>query len=121
MAFEIVEQLGWRSPDHIVMPAAGGTLSSRVHKGLIELARVKLAETDHTKIHVAQPKGCAPIAEAILANDPNIHAYTPLLHSPYGLAPQRTGSTAPKNPTGNPKPTQPIMGPTDLHRLLDLS
>ena len=36
-AFETVEQLDWHSPDHIVIPAAGGTLSSRVHKGLNEL------------------------------------------------------------------------------------
>ena len=45
-AFEIVEQLGWTSPEHIVSPAAGGTLSSRMHKGLIELQRMGLAETD---------------------------------------------------------------------------
>ena len=31
MAFEIVEQLGWRAPDHIVSATAGGTLSSRLH------------------------------------------------------------------------------------------
>jgi len=31
-AFEIVEQLGWEAPDHIVTAAAGGTLSSRLHK-----------------------------------------------------------------------------------------
>ena len=37
MAFEVVEQLGWAAPDHFVIPAAGGTLSSRVHKGLNEL------------------------------------------------------------------------------------
>ncbi len=35
----------WRSPDHFVIPAAGGTLSSRVHKGLDELEMVGLAET----------------------------------------------------------------------------
>ena len=45
LAYEVVEQLDWRSPDHIVMPAAGGTLSSRVHKGLDELEMVGLAET----------------------------------------------------------------------------
>ena len=45
MAFEVVEQLGWDSPDHFVIPAAGGTLSSRVHKGLNELEIVGLAET----------------------------------------------------------------------------
>jgi threonine synthase len=65
MAFEVVEQLDWVSPDHFVIPAAGGTLSSRVHKGLRELETVGLAETAATKIHIAQPDGCAPIATAI--------------------------------------------------------
>lgn len=77
MAFEIVEQLGWRAPDHIVTPAAGGTLSSRLHKGLIEMETVGLAQTGQTKIHIAQPEGCAPIASAILAHDSEIHACTP--------------------------------------------
>ena len=45
-AFEIVEQLDWHAPDHIVTPAAGGTLSSRLHKGLGELQLLGLAETD---------------------------------------------------------------------------
>jgi threonine synthase len=66
MAFEVVEDLGWRSPDHFVIPAAGGTLSSRVHKGLEELERVGLAATAETKINVAQAGGCDPIATAIL-------------------------------------------------------
>src|SRR3954452_8469181 len=56
-AFEIVEQLDWRSPEHIVSPAAGGTLSSRVHKGLTELQLLGLAETAATAIHIAQPSG----------------------------------------------------------------
>jgi threonine synthase len=77
VAYEIVEQLGWQAPDHIVIPAAGGTLSSRVHKGLRELATVELAETDQTRIHIAQPEGCAPIATAILAKEPEITACTP--------------------------------------------
>jgi threonine synthase len=66
MAFEVVEQLGWASPDHFVIPAAGGTLSSRVHKGLNELETVGLAETGATKINIAQPAGCGPIVGAIL-------------------------------------------------------
>jgi threonine synthase len=65
MAFEVVEQLGWESPDHWVIPAAGGTLSSRVHKGLNELEMVGLAETSQTKINIAQAGGCSPIATAI--------------------------------------------------------
>jgi threonine synthase len=66
MAFEVVEELGWTSPDHWVIPAAGGTLSSRVHKGLNELEIVGLAETSGTRINIAQAGGCDPIATAIL-------------------------------------------------------
>jgi threonine synthase len=66
VAFETVEEMGWQSPDHFVIPAAGGTLSSRVHKGLNELEMVGLAETSATKINIAQAGGCNPIATAIL-------------------------------------------------------
>jgi threonine synthase len=65
MAFEVVEELGWKAPDHFVIPAAGGTLSSRVHKGLVELEKVGLAETAAAKIDIAQASGCTPIATAI--------------------------------------------------------
>jgi threonine synthase len=77
MAFEIVEQLGWKAPDNIVSATAGGTLSSRLHKGLIELERVGLAQTGATKMHIAQPAGCSPIASAIAAKDTEIHPCTP--------------------------------------------
>jgi threonine synthase len=76
-AFEIVEQLDWHSPEHIVSPAAGGTLSSRMHKGLIELELLGLAETDATAIHIAQPSGCNPIASAILAEEAEVHPVMP--------------------------------------------
>jgi threonine synthase len=76
-AFEIVEQLGWQAPDHIVTAAAGGTLSSRIHKGLGELSLLGLADTDATRIHIAQPSGCNPIASAILAEEAEIVAVTP--------------------------------------------
>lgn len=66
MAFEVVEELDWVSPDHFVIPAAGGTLSSRVHKGLNELETVGLAQTAATKINIGQASGCGPIASAIL-------------------------------------------------------
>jgi threonine synthase len=77
MAFEIVEQLGWRAPDHIVSATAGGTLSSRLHKGLIELEKVGLAQTSAVKMHIAQPAGCSPIAGAIMAGDDEIHPCRP--------------------------------------------
>jgi threonine synthase len=77
MAFEVVEQLDWISPDHFVIPAAGGTLSSRVHKGLGEMETVGMAETAATKIHVAQAEGCGPIATAILDGTGEIESQRP--------------------------------------------
>jgi len=77
MAYEVVEQLDWESPDHFVIPAAGGTLSSRVHKGLEEMEKVQMAETAATKIHVAQPQGCGPIATAVLDGSGKIEAQKP--------------------------------------------
>jgi len=72
LAFEVVEQLDWEAPDHIVMPAAGGTLSSRVHKGLNEMETVGLAQTARTRLHVGQPTGCSPISTAIVENSAEI-------------------------------------------------
>ena len=65
------------------MPAAGGTLSSRVHKGLVELEAVGLSETSATKLHIGQPSGCSPIAIAITGDDPKIVPQVPetLAHS----------------------------------------
>jgi threonine synthase len=83
VAFEIVEELGWRAPDHIVMPAAGGTLSSRVHKGLRELDMVGLGKTEATKLHVGQPTGCSPIVTSIAQGGAEIVPQEPetLAHS----------------------------------------
>jgi threonine synthase len=77
MAFEVVEQLEWEAPDHFVIPAAGGTLSSRVHKGLGEMETVGMAETAATKIHIAQPEGCGPIATAVLDGSGEIEPQRP--------------------------------------------
>lgn len=77
VAFETCEQLGWRAPEHFVMPAAGGTLSSRVHKGLGELEKVGLAETAQTKVHIAQAEGCGPIATAVLDGSGEISPQRP--------------------------------------------
>jgi len=77
MAFEVVEEMGWQPPDHFVIPAAGGTLSSRVHKGLVELEKVGLAETAGSKINIAQASGCSPISTAITAGGAEISPQTP--------------------------------------------
>ena len=77
VAYEVVEQLEWAAPDHFVIPAAGGTLSSRVHKGLNELEMVGLAETSGTKINVAQAEGCNPIVTAILDGSGEVKPQAP--------------------------------------------
>jgi len=64
LAFEIVEQLGWQAPDHIVAPIASGSLYTKIGKGLRELVDVGLLEEQGTRIHGAQGDGCAPVAEA---------------------------------------------------------
>jgi threonine synthase len=65
MGFEIVEQLGWRYPDHIVSPVAGGTLLPRIYKGLREMKEVGLVSGTLPKIHAAQPAGSAPVIRAL--------------------------------------------------------
>ena len=65
MGFEIVEQLGWRYPQHIVSPVAGGTLLPRIARGLREMKQVGLVEGTMPKIHAAQAAGCAPVINAL--------------------------------------------------------
>jgi threonine synthase len=65
--FEIAEQLGWRFPDHIVSPVAGGTLLPRIFKGLREFRDVGLVDGVMPKIHAAQPQGSAPVIRALEA------------------------------------------------------
>jgi threonine synthase len=69
MGFEIAEQLGWRYPDHIVSPVAGGTLLPRIYKGLREFKEVGLVDGDLPKIHAAQPSGSAPVVRALDRGD----------------------------------------------------
>ena len=65
MGFEIVEQLGWRYPDHLVSPVAGGTLLPRIARGLRELKQIGLVDGELPKIHAAQAAGCAPVVQAL--------------------------------------------------------
>jgi len=67
--YEIAEQLGWRAPDHVIVPCAGGSLISKIYKGLNELDRLKLIDGGvPTKMYAAQAKGCSPITTAIKTN-----------------------------------------------------
>lgn len=64
-AFEIAEQLGWRLPEHIVVPMAGGSLITKIWKALKEFEKLGFVEKVKTRVHGAQASGCAPIVEAV--------------------------------------------------------
>ena len=63
--FEIVEQLGWRFPRHVVSPVAGGTLLPRIGRGFDELRDAGLVDGELPRIHAAQAAGCAPVIQAL--------------------------------------------------------
>ena len=64
VAFEIAEQLGWRLPDNVVVPMAGGAQLTRIAKGFSELVALGLVEDRPVRIFGAQARGCSPITTA---------------------------------------------------------
>ncbi len=64
LGYEVAEQLGWRTPAHVVVPAASGAMFTKIWKGFNEFADLGLVGPVHTRMHLAQARGCAPIAEA---------------------------------------------------------
>ncbi|MGF1580612.1 MAG: threonine synthase [Gemmataceae bacterium] len=65
MGYEIAEQLGWRVPQHVVVPMAGGSLIGKIHKAFGELKKLGFVESDDCKIYGAQASGCNPISNAV--------------------------------------------------------
>ncbi len=66
IGYEIAEQLGWRAPEHVIVPVASGSLFTKVYKGLNEFAQLGIIDSANTKMHIAQPFGCSPVATAFL-------------------------------------------------------
>ena len=64
MGFEIAEQLGWRLPQHTVIPMASGSLLTKIHKAYKEFIELGLVEKSAFSVHGAQASGCGPIADA---------------------------------------------------------
>jgi threonine synthase len=64
LAFEVAEQLGWRAPDHVIVPIASGSQLTKVAKGFGELVKVGLIEPSHVRVSGAQAAGCSPVATA---------------------------------------------------------
>jgi len=65
LGFEIVEQLGWKTPHNIVVPNASGSLMTKIWKAFKELEKIGLVPPVKTRVFAAQATGCNPIAAAI--------------------------------------------------------
>jgi threonine synthase len=65
VGFEIAEQLGWRTPEHVVCCMAGGSLIGKIAKAFDELHKVGLTAAPSCKFHGAQASGCNPISDAV--------------------------------------------------------
>ncbi len=67
LAFEVAEQLGWKSPGQVVVPVASGSLLTKIWKGTQELAKVGLIESKPMRVFGAQAEGCSPVTTAYKA------------------------------------------------------
>ncbi|HEY4482369.1 MAG TPA: threonine synthase [Candidatus Brocadiaceae bacterium] len=65
--YEILEQLGWKAPKHIVVPMAGGSLITKIEKAIKEFVKLGLIDSADTKLHGAQATGSSPITTAVKA------------------------------------------------------
>ena len=65
MGFEIAEDLGWRAPDHVVAPMAGGSLIGKIYKAFKEWEALGLIGPVSTRMFGAQATGCNPISHAV--------------------------------------------------------
>ena len=87
--YEIAEQLGWRLPDNIVCPMAGGSLIRKIKKAFAELVALGLVEDKPVKFFGAQATGCSPISRSVREGSDDI-------------IPQRPNTIARSLAIGNP-------------------
>jgi threonine synthase len=87
--YEIAEQLGWRLPDNVVCPMAGGSLIRKLKKAFSELVALGLVEDKLVKFFGAQATGCSPIAVSVREGSDDI-------------IPQRPNTIARSLAIGNP-------------------
>jgi threonine synthase len=66
LGFETAEQLGWRLPDHVVVPIASGALLTKIHRAFSELIAIGAVEEKPYRVSGAQAEGCRPVAQAFL-------------------------------------------------------
>ena len=77
VGYEIAEQLGWRLPDNVVCPMAGGSLIVKIKKAFEELIHLGLVEPRPVKFFGAQATGCSPISTAVKLGNVDIEPQKP--------------------------------------------
>ena len=64
LGYEVAEQLGWKAPDHTVVPVASGSMFTKIWKGFKEFEKLGLIGEVKTHMHMAQALGCSPVVTA---------------------------------------------------------
>ncbi len=64
LGYEVAEQLGWRTPDHCIVPVASGSMFTKIWKAFNEFHTLGFVDKPHTRMHVAQAEGSSPVATA---------------------------------------------------------
>jgi threonine synthase len=77
VGYEIAEQLGWRLPDNVVVPMAGGSLITKICKAFKELIALDLVDAKDVKFFGAQATGCSPISTAVKNRSEEIQPQKP--------------------------------------------
>jgi len=77
VGYEIAEQLGWKLPDNVVVPMAGGSLITKIRKAFNELIELGLVAEKQVRFFGAQATGCSPIAKAVKAGSDVIEPQRP--------------------------------------------
>ena len=77
VAYEIAEQLGWRTPDAVIAPMAGGSLVTKIDKGFHDFAKAGLLDGAHPRIFGAQAAGCSPIVNLVQGGGERIEPVVP--------------------------------------------
>ncbi|MGH2740026.1 MAG: threonine synthase [Actinomycetota bacterium] len=77
LGFETAEQLGWRLPDHVVVPIASGALMTKIHKGFRQFAALDLVEDRAVRVSGAQASGCSPVATAFKTGADHVRPVKP--------------------------------------------
>ena len=99
LGFETAEQLGWRLPDHVVVPIASGALLTKIHRAFQELVAIGAVEEKAYRVSGAQPEGCRPVAQAFQDGAEEVTPVKPdTIARSWRSAPRRTATSRSRSP-----------------------